>query len=405
MTFYREKSPLTGQERERRDYKHVLLLILSFIIILPQIGVYSTLGNGLPDLIVEDIIWFPPEPHVAEDITIKVVIRNIGESPVKVTFKWELSIDSKDPVWWTYNPQENPPLDPDDTWTGVFDITQEIRTKYGYALTEGEHTLRATVDSGKRVTESNENNNDLKKTMTVGPPITSIEKQTSETTSRATGTTTMAIIKDIDYPQSVNPGEKTEINVTIEYSSPYQIRVGVFDRDLNKNIDERTENLGKYAGTKDYTFILTAPDKPQVWKLTINVIFLPYTEVEEEYVYTHSEDDWSYDLNILVGLEQTSTIETITTRRTELTETTHRTTTSYSSSQQTMEVSSTSTVVEQRQPAANYLIILIIIIIGTIISAYILKQRSKKRRAMRCKACNAPIPPESEFCIECGVKQ
>ncbi len=404
MTYLKEQSTATVQKKGRRDYKRLLLLILSFMIILPHVEVYPTLGDGLPDLIVEDIIWFPSEPHAAEDITIKVVIRNIGESPVKVTFKWELSIDSKDPVWWTYDPRESPPLDPGDTWTGVFDITQKVRTTYGYALTEGEHTLRATVDSGKRITESNEDNNDLEKTMHVGPPITSVEKQTLETTSRATGTTTMAIIKNVDYPQSVNPGEETEIKVTIEYSSPYQIRVGVFDRELNKNLDERTENLGKYAGTKDYTFILNAPDEPQVWKLTISVIFLPYTEVEEEYVYTHSENAWSYDLTILVGLEETITTETATTGTTEQTETTHHTTTSFPSSQST-DGTSRPTFDEPGQPATNYLILLAIIIIGAIISAYFLKQKSKKGRALRCKTCNAPIPPDSEFCIECGAKQ
>ncbi|MGC8962062.1 MAG: hypothetical protein ACP5K1_06440, partial [Candidatus Bathyarchaeia archaeon] len=101
---------------------------------LAQTTPTSPMPEELPDLIVEDI-------------SLQVMIRNVGDAPIKKMFRLELYVGKKkDPVRWTFTFSPRRPLPPGDGWIGIFDIDKEMRAFYGWALSEGDHKLRAVVD-------------------------------------------------------------------------------------------------------------------------------------------------------------------------------------------------------------------------------------------------------------------
>ena len=125
-----------------------------------------------------------------------------------------------------------------------------------------------------------------------------------------TSATTMATISRVDYPKTLNPGEEAEINVTVEYSSAYEMRVRLYDVGLKKDVEEKVNKVGVTAGTKTYTFNLTAPAEDQIWKLSVYVIYVLPKAEDPDLKARHSETDWYRDLEITVGTPQTTSTTT-----------------------------------------------------------------------------------------------
>jgi hypothetical protein len=371
----------------------------------------SASPEGLPDLIVEDILWFPKEPHVGEDLSLQVIIRNVGDAPVKKMFRFELYIGRKEsPIRWTFDAKE--PMLPGDGWMGIFDINKEVRY-YGWALSEGDHKLRAIVDSDHDVVESNEDNNELVKTIHIGPKLTTYTKMTTTaTTSKVKGTTTMAIVSHVDYPRSVKPGEEFEIKVTIEYSSPYEIRVRLWDLDVNRPIDEVTDKFGPYMGTETYTFKLKASTEPTIWRLSVDVEYLLPYYIDQSRTYKRTEPGWYYNFEIYVGVETTTaTISTTPTY-------------SYEETQTQIEASTTAeTYVMNASSFATYTSPLTVgwnlpvytpYILGGLVAlavaiAFLALRAYRPSRipagVKHCVNCGVELPLDAEYCHECGAKQ
>jgi hypothetical protein len=394
----------------------IALIIFVGLIAFSQVQTPSASAEGLPDLIVEDIIWFPKEPHVAEDLSIQVTIRNVGDAPVKTSFTWKLYIDHREPVGWTYDAKE--PLKPGDGWTGFFDIKEEAR-KWGWGLSEGEHRLRAVVDKENKVAESNEDNNELIKTIRVEPKLTTRRATMTTTTTRGVrGTTTMAIITNVDHPKTVQPEEKFEVTVTVEYSSPYELRVKLWDDALRRDIDEIVDELGWFAGTKTYTFTLTAPTTIGAWKIIAYVFYLPPYYIEEDRTYKHTEPGWVYEITIYVGKAETITTTSRTHEASETTEAMYETSSQYSSTSPMAQTTTSLTSFETAVPVQNLMkhdfrkYALYIATGAAVVAAALLTYlageiRSKMRESpkhKKCMSCGAELPIDAEYCDECGAK-
>ncbi|MEM2865423.1 MAG: CARDB domain-containing protein [Candidatus Bathyarchaeia archaeon] len=372
--------------------------------------------EGLPDLIVEDIIWFPKEPHVAEDISLQVMIKNVGDAPIKKAFRLELYVGKKkDPARWTFTFSAEKPLLPSEGWIGIFDIDKVMRSKYGWALSEGDHKLRAVVDPDQQVVESNEENNELVKILHVGPKLTTRATTiTSPTTiTKVTGTTTMAVISEVEYPRRVQPGEEFEIKVTIQYSSPYEIRIRIWDHAFDRPIDEMTDKLGPYMGLKTYTFVLKAPTEVTIWELSVDVCYLLPYYIESSRTYKFTEPGYNYDLEIYVGTAETETTTSIYSYTRSGTEARSETglyrTSSISTASSSISTTSVIPTVRGKAMFSSYTPYLLGVAIVALSAMFIALKRRRPHISStgikHCLNCNAELPLDAEYCHECRARQ
>ncbi len=381
-------------------------ILLGFILILSLITIVdSGLADDLPDLIVEDIIWLPKDPGVGEDIKIQVHIRNVGDAPVSKSFRFKIELKNAQDIYWEFDEKE--PLNPGEGYIGFVTITWRIR--------EGDYEINAEVDYTRQVKESDEKNNKLTVTIPIGPEVTTYaSKTTSDTTTKVKGTTTMAIVTDVEYPTHVEPGEQFEISVTIDYSSSYEVQVWLYDVELDRDIDYIEESFGPYAGTKTYTFQVTAPSEVGIWTITAGVWYiLPYS-MDPSRVYKHSEEDWKYDLKIYVGIEKTTKTTSVTssyeTTSQFKTDTIMTSTPQYTSTEDTITTVTTEKASESKLFSigqyGTFIPIIVIIIIFAIIAVYWIRRQSSARPTQqKCIKCKSTIPSDAEYCDECGTRQ
>ncbi len=120
--------------------------------------------TGSPDLIVTDISWSPASPLNGDEVTFCAVIKNqgTGASPSGAihgvaflidgaTVAWSDNYTASIPAGSSVTVTANGGPDSNATWTG----------------TTGTHTVTAYVDDINRMTESNESNNTLSKSITI----------------------------------------------------------------------------------------------------------------------------------------------------------------------------------------------------------------------------------------------
>ena len=143
--------------------------------------------SGKPDLVVTDISWEPANPMTGDTITMKAVIKNQGTGATPagtihgVAFTADGNLGSA--VWSdTYTASIAPGAWVLVTANGGFSGST-------WKAVAGTYTITATVDDVNRIAESNENNNALKKTMTVKAP-TSTPTPTPTVTPTPTPTKT-----------------------------------------------------------------------------------------------------------------------------------------------------------------------------------------------------------------------
>jgi hypothetical protein len=384
-----------------------LILLLSLISVIE-----SSSGDGLPDLIVNDITWIPEDPGVGEDFKIQVRIENIGDVAVQKSFRAKLQFDRNDRfIFWEF--EDIDPIPPGESVAGTAIIDREYR-QYGWSLSEGDHELHAEVDYTRRVKESNEKNNELTKTIHIGPKATTYLSLTSDATTKVKGTTTMAIVKKVEYPRYVEPGEQFEVSVTIDYSSPYEVQVWLYDVELEREMDYIEESFGPYKGSKTYTFQVTAPSDVKIWKIQAGVWYLLPSSIDPSRKFQHSEEDWYHDLQINVGMEET----TKTTSPTQSSETTSQSQTGITETSTPQYVStddrtilSTSEKSVESEPfsISSYgtfiPIIAIIIIIAITIILWKKRQSSAPATVRYCLNCGYKLSIDDEYCDDCGTKQ
>ncbi|MDX6403845.1 MAG: hypothetical protein QOH70_1300 [Blastocatellia bacterium] len=126
-----------------------------------------TVGSGgLPDLIVTAVTWSPASPVTGNAVTFSATIQNQGGSatPAGVIHGVEFRVDGVQVNW-------------SDTSTASLaaGASRTVTANSGpnggsstWTATSGTHTILATVDDVNRIAESNESNNTLTASMTVG---------------------------------------------------------------------------------------------------------------------------------------------------------------------------------------------------------------------------------------------
>jgi subtilase family serine protease len=119
---------------------------------------------SLPDLIVTSLTWTPASPLTGNHVVFTAIVTNQGtaSTPTGVEIGVGFYIDGSD-VSWSGNdttslaPGKSVTLTANSGPTGV---------NY-WVATHGSHTAKAWVDDAGRITESNEGNNTLSKSITV----------------------------------------------------------------------------------------------------------------------------------------------------------------------------------------------------------------------------------------------
>jgi len=122
-------------------------------------------GGGTPDLIVTDISWTPTSPTAGNAVTFSATIKNQGTGATAagtingVAFQ----IDGAGTTLWSDNNTSSIPAGSSITVTVNGGTAGSIWT-----ATSGLHSILAWVDDVNRITESNENNNQLTETLAIG---------------------------------------------------------------------------------------------------------------------------------------------------------------------------------------------------------------------------------------------
>jgi subtilase family serine protease len=121
-------------------------------------------AEPLADLVVTNIAWSPHEPAQGETITFTVTVRNQGDAPADAS-QLECFIDGASAARIEYSP-----IGPGITTTCTFT----------WPAASGEHNIRAVVDPGNEIEESNDGNNDVTYAFSVLTPDLFIESITWE---------------------------------------------------------------------------------------------------------------------------------------------------------------------------------------------------------------------------------
>ena len=135
-----------------------------------EFEVYGTSTSiGTPDLIVTDITWNPASPSKGNAVTFSATIKNqgTGATTASVINGVSFFVDGTQVSW-------------SDTNTSSIAAGASVTltanggpsNSAAWTATDGNHTIMAWVDDVNRITELNENNNQLTKTLTIGSTVT-----------------------------------------------------------------------------------------------------------------------------------------------------------------------------------------------------------------------------------------
>jgi hypothetical protein len=138
-------------------------------------------GGGLPDVIVTSVTASPANPTVGQAVTFSAVVKNqgTGATPAGTTIGVSFSVDGTE-VSWSDTDSTSLPAGASVTLTANGGPTSGT-----WSATAGTHTILAYVDDIDRFAESNESNNTLSTSITVGsasdttPPTVSITAPTN----------------------------------------------------------------------------------------------------------------------------------------------------------------------------------------------------------------------------------
>lgn len=124
-----------------------------------------TVGSGQPDLIVTAVSWSPASPLTGNAVTFSATIKNQGTTatPAGVVHRVGFSVDGTLVNWSNTS-----------TTSLAAGATRTLTANSGpsgsstWTATNGTHTILANVDDTSLIAESNETNNTLSSSMTVG---------------------------------------------------------------------------------------------------------------------------------------------------------------------------------------------------------------------------------------------
>ncbi|MFC1913652.1 CARDB domain-containing protein [Chloroflexota bacterium] len=119
----------------------------------------KTLNLPPPDLILQNIAWFPENPATGDAVTFTATIKNQGSGKADESLIAFYINDS--PI----NHQELPEINPGATVTKTFTWTAEV----------GSYIIRAVADDANNITESSETNNEKKITFATAAPDLTVQ--------------------------------------------------------------------------------------------------------------------------------------------------------------------------------------------------------------------------------------
>ncbi|MDR1543722.1 MAG: Ig-like domain-containing protein [Prevotellaceae bacterium] len=201
------------------------------------INVTTCTATGEVDLIVEDFSWSPANPQPNDHVVFTATVKNNGGTAIPAGAKLGLLFrigscttgyvqNSNTFVWSDQNKGDNglpvaiPPC-------GIITLTingGDSGNAFWTAGTANDYTVCAEVDDGNLITESNENNNTLTKTVTVS----NVVAVSDVTISPKTQTVTAGA--QVTFSATVAPSNATNQNVT------YSIVSGGTSGTLNGNV-------------------------------------------------------------------------------------------------------------------------------------------------------------------------
>ena len=118
--------------------------------------------SAASNLVVVDVTWTPQPSGAGQPVMFSALVRNTGVTPTPpLPFGVAFSVDGTVVSW---SSSDSTPLGPGDqrTFTAVDGVTGAAWT-----ATEGDHTVRATVDDTGQIPELNENDNTMSAQITV----------------------------------------------------------------------------------------------------------------------------------------------------------------------------------------------------------------------------------------------
>lgn len=123
---------------------------------------------GSPDLIVSDISWSPAYPQAGEAVTFEATVKNVGTAatPSGVKHGLRFSVGELNAMPFTWNDVHFDSI-PAGGEVTLRAMGGSSGTAHTFAA-NGNYTVFAWVDDSALITESNENNNTLTETITIG---------------------------------------------------------------------------------------------------------------------------------------------------------------------------------------------------------------------------------------------
>jgi glucan endo-1,3-alpha-glucosidase len=125
-------------------------------------------GTGLPDLVVSSLTWSPANPNAGDHVVFTVVVTNQGTvaTPAGTILGVGFYLDGNTAGANLWEDTDTTSLAPGASVT--LTATGGTAGVNYWIATAGSHTMTAWVDDVNRIAESNENNNKLTQTLSVG---------------------------------------------------------------------------------------------------------------------------------------------------------------------------------------------------------------------------------------------
>lgn len=136
---------------------------------LPSSPSLSPSPSNQPDLTITNVNFSPATPHVGDEVSFSVDIKNVGTAATPTGAGIFLGAGFKiDGAWVTWNDTNTASLAPGATIT--LTPSRQDGGKTTWTATQGSHTLTTIVDNINKIAESNEANNENTKTINVEGP-------------------------------------------------------------------------------------------------------------------------------------------------------------------------------------------------------------------------------------------
>jgi hypothetical protein len=247
---------------------------------------------GQPDLIVTNITWTPASPATGNEVTFSAVIKNQGggASPSGVKHGLAVSIDGT-VVNWCDN--YNTSIAPNGTVT--LTCNGGPNSKATWTATNGTHTVRAFIDDVSIIAESNENNNTMDKSITVGSSSTPTPTPTPGGNLALGKPITASSVQQTYVATNANDGNVTTYweaapntypnTLTVDLGSAKTVTKVTLKLNPNTSWATRTQTLSILGSTDNVTYTTIVNSAAYTFNpATANTVTITFTGTSKRYI-------------------------------------------------------------------------------------------------------------------------